>query len=47
MVLYSNNTKIIEVQIKPTVKNAFNTSKHKYKFYIHGYETENSPKFKF
>ena len=47
MVLYSNNTKIKEVQIKPTVKNALNMSKHKYKSNFHGYETENSPKFKF
>lgn len=33
--------------MKPTVKNALYTSKHKYKSSIHGYEPENSPKFKF
>lgn len=33
--------------MKQTVKNVLNTSKHKYKSYIHGYETENSPEFKF
>lgn len=32
--------------MKQTVKKSFNTSKHNYKPYIHGYKTENNPEFK-